>query len=80
MFVTSLVNWVFVGPRTTQVMIQRKHQETRDGKKSYDNGPHSPEMAKLNKDFGLLHSASTLLNLSGLGAMVWYGFTIASET
>jgi Domain of unknown function (DUF4149) len=31
-FVTSLVNLVYVGPTTIKVMRDRKHQETRDGK------------------------------------------------
>lgn len=73
MFFTALVNWVYVGPQTTKVMGLRKHQETRDGKKSYDAGPHSREMQELNKRFGVLHGVSSLVNLVGLGAMIWYG-------
>ncbi|KAH7382202.1 hypothetical protein BKA66DRAFT_463986 [Pyrenochaeta sp. MPI-SDFR-AT-0127] len=73
MFVTALVNWAYVGPQTTKIMGLRKHQETRDGKKSYDAGPHSKEMQELNKRFGILHGVSTLINLGGLGAMIWYG-------
>jgi hypothetical protein len=73
MFVTALVNWVYVGPKTTEVMGLRKHQETRDGKKSYDAGPHSKEMEVLNKQFGVLHGVSTIINLGGLGGMIWYG-------
>ncbi|OAL52798.1 hypothetical protein IQ07DRAFT_584822 [Pyrenochaeta sp. DS3sAY3a] len=73
MFFTALVNWVYIGPQTTKVMGLRKHQETRDGKKSYDAGPHSKEMQELNKQFGILHGISSLVNLVGLLAMVWYG-------
>ncbi|KAH3939303.1 hypothetical protein HBH70_231240 [Parastagonospora nodorum] len=73
MFATGLLNLVYVGPETTRVMGERKHQETRDGKKSWDQGPHSEEMQRLNKKFGVLHGVSTLVNLLGLGAMVWYG-------
>jgi len=72
MFLTALANLVYVGPETTRVMGMRKHQETRDGKKSYDGGPHSQEMERLNRQFGLLHGVSTMVNLAGLGAMVWY--------
>lgn len=72
MVVTALVNLVYLGPETTRVMGVRKHQETRDGKKSYDAGPHSKAMEALNKQFGILHSLSTIVNLGGLGAMVWY--------
>lgn len=73
MLVTAVLNLVYVGPQTTEVMRLRKHQETRDGKKSYDAGPHSQEMQKLNKRFGILHGISSLVNLVGFGAMVWYG-------
>lgn len=73
MFVTALVNWVYVGPETTRVMGLRKHQETRDGKKSYDPAPHTEAMQKLNREFGILHGVSSLINMVGLGAMIWYG-------
>ncbi|KAJ4304807.1 hypothetical protein N0V90_000335 [Kalmusia sp. IMI 367209] len=49
MLVTGAVNLLYVGPQTTEIMRLRKHQETRDGKKSYDKGPHSEEMQTLNK-------------------------------
>lgn len=73
MLVTALLNLLYVGPQTTEVMKLRKHQETRDGKKSYDVGPHSTEMQKLNTQFGILHGMSSLVNMVGFGAMVWYG-------
>ncbi|ORX89215.1 hypothetical protein BCR34DRAFT_581868 [Clohesyomyces aquaticus] len=73
MFVTGLVNMLYIGPQTTKTMELRKHQETRDGKKSYDKGPHSKEMQALNHKFGVLHGASSVLNLGGLIAMIWYG-------
>jgi hypothetical protein len=74
MLVTGLVNLAYVGPQTTEIMRLRKHQETRDGKKSYDAGPHSEEMKKLNKRFGILHGISSLVNLIGFISMCWYGF------
>jgi hypothetical protein len=73
MFVTALANLVYIGPQTTEVMRLRKHQETRDDKKSYDDGPHSKEMQELNTRFSILHGVSSLVNMVGLGAMVWYG-------
>lgn len=72
MFITALANLVYIGPETTRVMGARKHQETRDGKKSYDAGPHSKEMDRLNRRFGILHGISSLVNMVGLGAMVGY--------
>ncbi|KAF2850204.1 hypothetical protein T440DRAFT_397573 [Plenodomus tracheiphilus IPT5] len=72
MFITALANLVYIGPETTRVMGIRKHQETRDGKKSHDAGPHSAEMEALNRQFSILHGVSSLVNMVGLGAMVWY--------
>lgn len=73
MLVTSVANLVYVGPATTKIMVERKHQETRDGKRSYDEGPHSKEMEALNRRFGVLHGVSSLVNLGGFLAMCWYG-------
>lgn len=53
--------------------------ETRDGKKSYDSPPHSKEMARMNQAFGRMHGASSLLNLLGLLATVWYGVVLAER-
>ena len=53
--------------------------ETRDGKKSYDSPPHSKEMMRLNKSFGRLHGMSTLVNLGGLFATLWYGVSLAER-
>ncbi|TVY78108.1 putative mitochondrial outer membrane protein [Lachnellula suecica] len=78
-FVSGLVNMAFFGPATTRIMRQRKVQETRDGKKSYDPAPHSKEMQQLNKAFGRMHGVSTLVNLGGFIATVWYGFTLAER-
>ncbi|PVH96769.1 hypothetical protein DM02DRAFT_616990 [Periconia macrospinosa] len=75
MLVSGVVNMVYVGPKTTEIMKLRKHQETKDGRKSYDKGPepHSAEMQRLNKAFGMLHGISSLVNLVGFLSMCWYG-------
>ena len=73
MLVSGVTNLIYVGPKTTEIMKLRKHQETRDGKKSYDKGPHSKEMQALNKQFGVLHGVSSLVNLVGFLGMCWYG-------
>jgi hypothetical protein len=78
-FVTSLVNLAYFGPATTRCMRLRKHQETRDGKKSYDSGPHSSEMEKLNKEFSFLHGSSTLVNMVGWVSMLWYAFVLGAR-
>jgi hypothetical protein len=79
MFVTAVANLVYVGPETTRIMGLRKHQETRDGKKSWDEGPHSKEMQELNRKFGVLHGVSSLTNLVGFLGMCWYGVLLAER-
>ena len=79
MFVGGLVNLVVVGPATTEVMKQRKHQETRDGKKYYDPGPKSEEMQKLNKSFGILHGVSSLVNLVAVITCIAYGWSLGNR-
>ena len=60
-------------------MKERKHQETRDGKKYYDQGSHSKEMQRLNRAFSRMHGISALTNLVGLGVTVWYGLLLAER-
>lgn len=79
MFGSSLLNLLVLGPATTKVMKQRKHQETRDGKKYYESGPQSAEMQRLNASFAKLHGAASLSNVLGLGAMIVYAFTLACQ-
>jgi len=79
MFGTSVLNLAVFGPATTKVMKERKHQETRDGKRYYEAGPKSPEMQKLNTRFATLHGISSLSNVLGLVAMIYYGFTLAEQ-
>ncbi|KAH8595553.1 hypothetical protein B0O99DRAFT_686543 [Bisporella sp. PMI_857] len=79
MFATGLANVIYIGPRTTKIMKERKHQETRDGKKSYDPPPHSEEMQRLNKSFSAMHGISSVVNLLGFIATVWYGFSLGAR-
>lgn len=79
MFLTGLANLIYVGPQTTHIMRERKHQETRDGKKSYDSGPQSEQMQALNKKFGIMHGVSSLVNMFGCVATLWYGFYLAER-
>ncbi|KAB5558501.1 hypothetical protein GE09DRAFT_115683 [Coniochaeta sp. 2T2.1] len=78
-FLTGLANMAFVGPATTKTMKDRKMQERKDGKKSYDPAPHSQEMMKLNKKFGKLHGVSSVLNLTTFIATIIYGITLSTR-
>jgi len=63
---------------TTRTMRERKHQETRDGKRYDDKAAgQSGEMRRLNRRFGWLHGVSTVVNMVELGCLVGYGFTVA---
>ncbi|KAL6713445.1 hypothetical protein ACLMJK_008910 [Lecanora helva] len=78
-FLMNVSNLVWAGPVTTRIMKERKHQETRDGKKYYDEGPKSKEMERLNKAFTRMHSFSAITNLIGLGITVWYGVLLSER-
>ena len=74
---TALLNLVVLLPATTTCMAERRAQEKKDGKRSWDPAPHSDEMIALNKQFGKLHGISSLLNMTTFIATVVYGFTLA---
>ncbi|KAI9891087.1 MAG: hypothetical protein M1814_003286 [Vezdaea aestivalis] len=78
-FVGGALNMVYLGPVTTKVMLERKRQEVKDGKKCEEPGPHSDEMIRLNKAFGKFHGLSALINTVALGGTLWYGFTLAAR-
>ncbi|KAJ2897782.1 mitochondrial outer membrane protein [Zalerion maritima] len=79
MLLTSGLNLGVLLPMVNKTMGKRYQQEKEDGKKSYDEGPHSEEMRALNKRFGMLHGVSSLLNLATFLAQVWYGFSLAGR-
>jgi hypothetical protein len=79
MAVCGAVNWCVVGPATTATMRLRKRQETVEGKKYWDQGAKSAEMAALNKRFAVLHGVSSLVNLVGIISTVWYGFVLGDR-
>ncbi|KAK9477317.1 hypothetical protein V1514DRAFT_296356 [Lipomyces japonicus] len=76
--ITSLINLVVIGPRTVKIMGRRHAQEVKEDKKYYDEGV-SQDMKKLNKEFGTIHGASTILNLAGLFTTAAYGAVLASK-
>lgn len=77
--VTAILNLVIYGPRTRQLMIDRIHQETRDGRKSNDPTELSDDMKTLNRSFSRNHAMSIHLNLISIGAMIWWGWKLASR-
>ncbi|KAI0907209.1 hypothetical protein F4824DRAFT_488666 [Ustulina deusta] len=83
--VTATLNWWVYGPRTRQIMIERIHQETRDGLQKQTTDDHvvsetpSPEMQRISRSFSRNHAMSIHLNLLTIGAMLWWGYKLASN-
>lgn len=75
----ALLNLTIYGPRTQQAMIERTHQQTRDGRSHEDPGVPSQEMIIRNKAFSHNHAMSIHLNLLAMGTTVWYGLRLASR-
>lgn len=73
--VPQLANLVYLGPKTTEVMLERHRLERLEGKE-YDEPAPSEAMSKLNKKFATLHGLTSAfdlvsaLALAGLG--LWY--------
>ncbi|KAI1816063.1 hypothetical protein GGS20DRAFT_539945 [Poronia punctata] len=78
-FITGLTNWVYFLPETNKVTALRRRQEVKDGKQSWEKGPHSEEMAALNARFSKLHGFSSLFNLVTFIATVAYGVHLAAR-
>ncbi|KAK4032318.1 hypothetical protein C8A01DRAFT_41240 [Parachaetomium inaequale] len=79
---TALLNLGVYGPRTQRAMVDCVHQETRDKLREQgtrvSNEP-SPDMKRLRKVFSRTHAMSIHLNLVSIGAMVFYGWRLASK-
>ncbi|KAF2113982.1 hypothetical protein BDV96DRAFT_577388 [Lophiotrema nucula] len=76
---TASLNLFIYGPRTRQIMIDRIHQETIDGRKHADLEGTTPDMLRLNRAFSGAHAMSIHLNIITIGATLWYGWRLASK-
>ncbi|KAK3682796.1 hypothetical protein B0T22DRAFT_539791 [Podospora appendiculata] len=80
--VTAVLNLVVYEPRTRRAMVDRVHQESRDGRRAGgdgrdENSSASPEMQVLNRVFSKNHAMCIHLNLISVGAMLVYGWALA---
>ncbi|KAJ9660038.1 hypothetical protein H2201_007079 [Coniosporium apollinis] len=75
----NVLNWLVFGPKTTQAMIERIHQETRDGRSYRDVEGMSEEMRLANRKFSRNHAMCIHLNAIAMVATVWYGFSLGSR-
>ncbi|KAE9374120.1 hypothetical protein N431DRAFT_481418 [Stipitochalara longipes BDJ] len=76
-FGLSLLNKFVYGPRTSQAMVEKAHQETRDGQRHTDGV--SKEMALLKRKFSFNHAMSIHLNLIVIICTVLYGLRLGSK-
>jgi len=82
--VPQLLNWVLVGPMTTNVMIERHRLEKLE-LKEYDepnvSGPGwsqpSEAMSKVNTKFSTLHGISSGLNTIAFVALAGLGLAVS---
>ncbi|KAK9459401.1 uncharacterized protein V1516DRAFT_679820 [Lipomyces oligophaga] len=75
--ISGLVNLAIIGPKTVDLMIARKTQETKEGKKYYEEDV-SQDMLDLNKKFGVMHGISAVVNLGTLFAISAYGVFLSA--
>ncbi|KAI1115664.1 hypothetical protein F5Y14DRAFT_111190 [Nemania sp. NC0429] len=80
---TAALNLFVYGPRTRQIMIERIHQETRDGLQGQatNDAVEAPSLQKerLDRSFSHNHAMSIHLNLLSIGALLWWGWKLASN-
>ncbi|KAI1174433.1 hypothetical protein F4777DRAFT_589213 [Nemania sp. FL0916] len=80
---TAALNLLVYGPRTRRIMIGRIHQESRDEPRKQATGDDAetsiPDMQGLHRSFSRNHAMSIHLNLLSLGAMLWWGWRLASS-
>ena len=67
------------GPRMSGVMVERIHQETRDGRKHNEVVNQSKEMKAVNRRFSRAHAMTIHLNLLTIVCTLWYGASLASR-
>lgn len=64
MTISSLTNLLYIGPKTTQIMLNR-HRLEETSKRDFNDENPSEEMKALNRQFGIAHGLSSSLNLFG---------------
>lgn len=77
MLTMSLINQLYIGPKTTQCMW-KKHQVEREVEKE-KNDRNQQLLKKLNSQFGMLHGISSLLNLLVFIGLLIYGIPLSNS-
>ncbi|CAF1277411.1 unnamed protein product [Adineta ricciae] len=71
--VGGLLNLIVVGPWTSKVM-QERHKVEREEGKTYNETDISDRMKTLNKQFGIAHACSSLINMVIVVSLLSYPF------
>ncbi|CAF1184926.1 unnamed protein product [Adineta ricciae] len=74
--VGGLVNWIVFGPWTVKLMNKRFELEREEGKKYNEDGV-SDQMKELNKQFGIAHGSSVIINMIIAVSLVVYPFLVS---
>jgi len=74
--VPQVINWLIVGPWTTEVMFERHRLERLEGKE-YDEPNPSEAMASMNKKFSIYHGISSSLNLISILGLAGLGLAVS---
>ncbi|RUS21952.1 hypothetical protein BC937DRAFT_90907 [Endogone sp. FLAS-F59071] len=74
------VNWGVLRPLTTSLMFTRHKFEKSTDANAYglDQSKLSPEMRKLNRQFAVVHSVSTITNLAVFGVAIWHSLWLGT--
>jgi len=83
----SLLNWLVFGPWSIEVMFEKHKLLEGSGYKVGDDKTDKkeeirkrlPKIAEISKKFGMLHGASSLLNMIGLIGMLYHGYQYVSS-
>ncbi|KAH6681754.1 hypothetical protein B0J14DRAFT_222197 [Halenospora varia] len=79
-FGLSVLNMFVFGPRTSKAMVDRIHQETRDGARHDEGtGEISEEMKLIKRRFSRNHAMSIHLNLLAIIGTILYGIRLGSK-
>ncbi|TFK30397.1 hypothetical protein FA15DRAFT_662353 [Coprinopsis marcescibilis] len=75
--ISQALNFIVVGPMTSKIMFKRQKLEKEEGVQ-YNDAKASADMKTLNKQFGMLHGISSLLNLGAVISLIIHGLWLGS--
>ena len=70
---TSVLNWLWVEPVNTKLILERYALENQKGAKD------EAKIKQMKKEFGKWHGASSVLNLAGLCGVLAHGWWLGSR-